>query len=107
MRYFVEHLKGRHSFKRGIFVNLIGGYLISIAVSFGLNEIGVPLIFSLLLVVIVIIWGLSGLVSAALNAIWEKSDENYARQYQKFRAVFVIFFVVIVIALLLKDLFIV
>jgi Na+-transporting methylmalonyl-CoA/oxaloacetate decarboxylase gamma subunit len=104
MRYFLEHLKGQHSFKRGLFVNLIGGYLASIAISFGLNVIGVPLIFNLFLVLIVIIWGLSGLVSAALNTM-KKPDGKYDRQYQKFQAVFVIFIVTIVIALLLKDLF--
>lgn len=105
MRYFIEHLKGQHSLKRSLFINLIGGYLVSIAVSFGLNEIGVPLVFILALVLIVIVWGLAGLVSAALNTIWEPTDGSYSRQYRKYQSVFVIFFVIIVIAILLKDLF--
>ena len=105
MRYFIEHLKGEHSLKRSFFFNLIGGYLVSIAVSFGLNEIGVPLILNITLVLIVIVWGLAGLVSAALNIIWQPSNESYTGQYQKFRAVFVIFLAVILIAILVKDFF--
>ena len=105
MRYFIEHLKGQHSLKRSLFINFIGGYLASIAVSFGLNEIGVPLVFILAFFLIAIAWGLAGLVCAALNTIWEPTDRSHSRQYRKFQSVFVIFFVVVVIAILLKDLF--
>jgi hypothetical protein len=105
MLYFIDHLKGRHTLKRSLLINLIGGYIASIAISFGLNEIGVPLILNLAFVIIVIIWGLTGLVSAALNNIWEPADGSYARQYQKFRAVFIVFLVTILIGFLLKDLF--
>jgi hypothetical protein len=105
MLYFIDHLKGRHTLKRSLLVNFIGGYIAAIAISFGLNEIGVPLIFILVFVIIIIIWGLAGLVSAALNKILKPTDGSYTGQYDKFRAVFVVFLVAILIAFLFKDLF--
>jgi hypothetical protein len=105
MRYFIDHLKGRHTLSRSLLVNCIGGYLISIIVVLGLDGIRVPPVINLLLFLVILIWGLTGLTAAALNRIWEPTDGSYHRQYGKFRAVFVIFFVVVVIGLLLMDLF--
>lgn len=106
MLYLIAHLKGRHTLKRSLLIKLIGGYIASIAISFGLNKIGMPLVLILAFVLVVIVWGLAGVISAALNIIWVPTDGSYSKQYEKFRAVFVVFFVAILIGLLLKDIFV-
>ena len=106
MLYLIDHLKGRHTLKRSFLINLLGGYIASIAISFGLNKIGMPLVLILAFVLIVIVWGLAGVISSALNVIWAPTDGSYPRQYEKFRAVFVVFFVAILVGLLLKDIFV-
>ncbi len=33
MNYLIDHLKGQHTLKRSLLINLIGGYIASIAIS--------------------------------------------------------------------------